>query len=769
MDTRAIYEALLAAVSSQEVQKIFESIKAAEPDRVSLVPVGGRKNNSGAIEVAADAGRSLIERVTNAQDALLEHEFKTHSGKPECKSPREGAEAWLGVPKGKGLSGLSTKNRQDLAEKVIVRVDEGEGPQSRLVSVIDKGVGLFPGEIKGTILSLNESNKITKHYLAGTYGQGGSSTLAFSKYVMLASRKAGSEKIGFTIACYENLPAEDYKIGRYSYLTLDGEVFCVEASSKDQEHGTIIRHFGFDLSQYSSALGPKSIYGILGRILFDPVTAIRFENRVNGWNRTIKGARNALNGAVDDGDDATRGPKLDHHIPMFNIDMGDLGFIGIEYWVLSPIIKDGKRKKSKPANNFVDATKPIILSHNGQNQGELTGRLIKVDADLPFLYTQGRIICHINCDNLSPYAKRHLFSSTREKSRDGVVLDKIKVEIIGALRGDDDLVRYNEEAKEQSLVERDEDAQKRMRSQVAKLLRFAGASLAEVGGKNKSGDDEPKPSPNPRPKPLAILPSDPPSYIKIIWDDDKKIPMYRGQRRYLRLETDAMSDYYNSDEPEKSRINIVIDSGLKVFGTSPLKAGRMRIGIECLEETVVSSTGLIKVELYRPSLSTLSDERVYEVVEQPEKKERSGQNSFPKFDILAVSGPSDENWPIICGDEESNDVTKFASNSIQDGETLLIYYSDKFPRFATELKRMEQKSAAMANSFRTRYETWLAVHSLLMFQDEQNEEAADVELGEAQRENLLHQERCRYAIIASMISSQEVKDGINANLDEDAA
>ena len=34
--------------------------------------------------------------------------------------------------------------------------------------------------MKDTILSLNESNKIQKHYLAGTYGQGGSSTFAFS-------------------------------------------------------------------------------------------------------------------------------------------------------------------------------------------------------------------------------------------------------------------------------------------------------------------------------------------------------------------------------------------------------------------------------------------------------------------------------------------------------------------------------------------------------------------------------------------------------------
>jgi hypothetical protein len=53
--------------------------------------------------------------------------------------------------------------------------------------------------MKDTILSLNESNKIQKHYLAGTYGQGGSSTLTFSKYVFIASRAHGSNQIAFTL------------------------------------------------------------------------------------------------------------------------------------------------------------------------------------------------------------------------------------------------------------------------------------------------------------------------------------------------------------------------------------------------------------------------------------------------------------------------------------------------------------------------------------------------------------------------------------------
>ena len=300
----------------------------------------------------------------------------------------------------------------------------------------------------------------------------------------------GSSKVGFTVVKYEELPVEQFKTGHYVFLVNKNVPLEVEAEVKDAEFGTIVRHFGYDLTRYTSVLGPRSVYGILQRILFDPVSAIRFENRVNGWNRTIKGSRNALNGAVDDEDEETRGPTLDHHVPMFNVDLGDYGTIGIEYWVLSRLKPaKGGRKRIKPAENFVDSRKPVILTHNGQNQGEISGRIVKDGkdgADLPFLQTQGRLICHLNCDRLSPGAKRLLFASTREQSREGYMLERIRTELIGALKADDELRRLNEEAREQSLREKDEEAQRSMRLRVAKLLRTAGAALYNAGGRKQS-------------------------------------------------------------------------------------------------------------------------------------------------------------------------------------------------------------------------------------------------------------------------------------------
>ena len=384
MDSREFFNALVAASKVEQVRAALRAYR--ENGNVSEVPFGGRANNQGTIQIASDAARSAIERVTNAQDAILELEHQRHEGRPDCRSPREAAQAWLGVPRNDGLAGLTPKERQDLAWGTVVRLETGEGWQSRILTVEDRGIGIDPDRMKGTILSLNESNKIQKHYLAGTYGQGGSSTLAFSKYVLIASRAVGSDQIAFTVVFYEDLPADEYKTGRYVYLVENGEVLFVQAGDGGAflPYGTLIRHFGYDLTGYTSSIGPKSMYGALQRIMFDPILPIRFENKVAGWNRTIKGSRNALSGAVDQDDEFAKGPTLDYHIPLFNVSLGDHGDLGIEYWVLS---RPEGGKKSKPSSAFVDDGKPIVLTHNGQSHDEMSGRLIKKDADLPFLQT----------------------------------------------------------------------------------------------------------------------------------------------------------------------------------------------------------------------------------------------------------------------------------------------------------------------------------------------------------------------------------------------
>lgn len=767
MDQRELFDVLIAANKVEDVRDALHQFKSNTSS--DEIPFGGRANNRGAIDVGSDAARSAIERITNAHDALLELEYKKHDGKPICRSPREAASAWLNVPTKDGLAGLTTKERQDLAWNTIVRLEPGEGWQGRILSVVDKGIGVEPAKMKDTILSLNESNKIQKHYLAGTYGQGGSSTLVFSKYVLIASRAYGSDKIGFTVVHYEEPLTDDYKTGRYVYLVVNGDVLSIQAKKEDIVHGTLIRHFGYDLSNYTASIGPKSLYGSLQRVMFDPVAPIRFENKVAGWNRTIKGSRNALNGAIDQGDDSTKGPEIDYRMPMFNVSLGDYGDIGIEYWVLArPEAKDGKKISSRPSRNYVDDGKPIVLTHNGQNQDEWSGRLIKKDADLPFLQGQGRLIVHVNTDRLSPAAKRLLFASTREQSREGFVQNTIREELIRLLQADDELDRFDDEAREQSLKDKDDVAEKQMQRQVAKLLRIVGPALVDVGAAKSGGEDSIPTKRGPRGKLQPIQLNDPPTYIKILGDKDDQITFYSGQRKYLRIETDANSDYHDADDPKKSRLNIAVGDDLKVFGTSPLRGGRMRIGVQCKSEVAVNSKGGIRVELYRSGLPTLSDESDYLVIETPKPKESGKQTSFPLIKHIPVDGPEDANWAfVVASEDEDPDVRRHASGAEMKDGTLLIYYSTVFPRFVAERQRLEQQSPALVKSFIKRYELWLAVHALLVHDDQENLDEGGVD--EISEKELSRQERCRLAAISAMVASQEVKSGVNTEDAEDAA
>lgn len=751
------FTALFQADNVANVEAVLDTFLRSNSNSQLWVPVGGRENNRGTIEASGDPGRSLVERLTNGIDAVLEAEYELHSGLPDCRSPKEAAVAWLNVPDG-GLSEMTPVQRRGLAHRVAMKILSGEGRESRTVEVRDAGVGLKPEDLPNTILSLNESNKMQKHYLAGAYGQGGSSTFAASRFTLIASRCRESSEVGYTLVRYEDLPPEEYKIGRYVYLTLDGEMLEANISGNDFPVGTVVKHFGYDMSSYPSPLGPNSIYGLLNQILFDPVLPVWLDNHdIHKYRRVIKGSRNALNGAVDEGDEERRGPSLSHNVRLFFTSLADFGRIGIEYWVLERPTSANKR----PSAAFVNPGKPIILTLNGQNHDEMSQVLIRKSAELPYL--SQRLICHIDCNSLTAAAKRALFVSNREGGRRGIVRDLIEQEIVKVLRSDDELKRLNNEAREHGMREQDESAVQQMRKEVARLLRVQGIDVGEgFGGGAGTGETSPqrpgRPHP-PRPKPRPIELHEPPTFIRLLWDPEKEISFYAEQRRYLRVETDANSNYHQPNDPSASRINVIATKGGVAFrGSTPLEGGRVRFIFEGAVTAQVGDSGTIRVELSRTGLPTLSDERSFRIIDKPEVRPTVRQVTLPAFKVYPVDGPEDEHWTQLGWPENASIV---ASSAEMENGTLDIYYSTTFPKYAEQRHALERRNIADADSFTKRYEIWLAVHSLLLYQDQQ-EQAADAH-GQQIEENIEileareRQERCRLATIAALFASREVQ------------
>lgn len=757
MTTLELFTALVSSTAVADIDSAITQFKTAHGVAVKWVPVGGRENNRGSVEVSGDPGRALVERVTNAVDAVLESEHEKHHGHPDCRSPREAATAWLNVPEN-GLSDLTTRQRQQLANRIVIKLQPGTDRDARTLEIRDHGIGLKPDQMSRTILSLNESNKLQKHYLAGTYGQGGSSTFASCRYSVIASRYNEDPYVGFTVVRFEDLPPDLFKTGHYVYLTLNNTVPYVELPLTEFQTGTVARHYGYDLSNYPSPLGPSSLYGLLNQILFDPILPVWLETEVHRYRRVIKGSRNALNGAVDEGDEERRGPSLSHHVRLFYVTLAEFGRIGIEYWVLAAPTRANKR----PSAAFVNPAKPIVLTIHGQNHGELSATIIKKQAEFPYLAQ--RLICHIDCNSLTPEAKRALFVSTREDTRRGVVHTLIQDELVRVLKSDDDLIRLNTEARELGRREQDETAVQQMRQEVARLLRLQGLAIPEaLGGAVVAGESEsplpPGPPPTPRPKPQPIELHEPPTFIRLVWNPDQTITFHPQQRRYIRIETDANSNYHSPQNPAASRLNIIVTgAGLLLRGSTPLEGGRMRIIFESATAAAVGTTGTIRIELSRSGLPSLSDERQFRIVEIPPARPASRQLTLPPFETRPVDGPDDTQWSTL---DWPDDINTVASSAVRENGKLIIYYSTAFPKFATQRANFERRDLATATSFTKRYEIWLAVHSLLLYQEQKDKETASaqsVDDSDAEAEEKRErEERCRVATLSAIFAAREAQ------------
>ena len=99
-------------------------------------------------------------------------------------------------------------------------------------------------------------------------------------------------------------------MGSYVYLANEGLPLAVKSNKIKNlpfQKGVFIRHFGYDLSKYSSSRGQNSLYLLLQKSIFNPPVPFFFVNKVDSYgNRTIKGSRAAFLGALDPEDTASK-------------------------------------------------------------------------------------------------------------------------------------------------------------------------------------------------------------------------------------------------------------------------------------------------------------------------------------------------------------------------------------------------------------------------------------------------------------------------------
>ncbi|MCP3166468.1 hypothetical protein [Myxococcus qinghaiensis] len=586
-------------------------------------PVGDREGNYGLIAMGSDPGHAFVERVTNAVDAIIEREALRRQPKAKSKampaSPREAVEAWFGVKGGRVVNlpkeprkdhPKGTVTRQSLAHNVEIILFDSDQKKRPTVEIRDHGIGLTPRLIPLTILSLNETNKVSKPYLAGAYGQGGSTALAFSPQgTTIVSRRdpklldeGDKDEVAVTFVRYNELSPEKNKNGRFEYLVGPNNrvVGLPPDEGFDFAPGTSVVHHSLNIDQYSALMTAPtgSMWWLLQSTLFDPVLPVWAEDRRLSLlqkqekqrdGRTIAGNYTRL---MDDKNDKV---EWTNSVTVAIEHQEKETSVRVNYWVIKP---NPDKPSEVPIAAYVDQWRPIIFTFNGQTHGTEERRFTTDRLGLPYLAKF--LIVQVELDHLTSQARRELLSSTRDRLKQSAFYDEMRERILAALAMDETLTRLDEERKERLLSKHSDAEREKMRQRFAKLMdRFkVGADTsAKVKGGTEPGRRPTKPGSR---DPLTPLPTqEHPSFIRIA-NTQRPVPVRLDRHALIRLESDAPDGYITSHIHAKLSVGGDPEGLVTRASASDFSGGRARIAIKPTAKANADQLRARRIILPRP-------------------------------------------------------------------------------------------------------------------------------------------------------------------------
>jgi len=656
--------ALLAALAkTRNLSEALDLVPSLERDHgFKWRAVGNRENNYGSINIGSDPGHALVERVTNAIDAVIEHQALTRTRRGKAKgmpaSPREAVETWLKVPGGR-ISNLTIKRRQELADDVVLRIFESTQRKHPTIEVQDRGIGLTPAQMPGTILSLGEGNKIDKAYLAGAYGQGGSTALAFSpRGCLFVSRKqkelltdGDPDVVAVTFARYNDLDPEKNKNGRYEYLVQpNNEIASVSPKEAGMpDCGTSVVHFEMHIPQYSARLTQLtgSLWWLLQNTLFDPVLPLwAEERRASMLDKASKGektkerdartiAGNFTRLSDDKKDRVEHQDSIDVHVPFAP---GDTT-VKVNYWVIR---QDPDAPSAQPIDAYVDPYKPVTYTFFGQTHGTDERRFTSERLQLPYLAKF--LIIQVELDNLTAQARRELLSTTRDRLKQLSFFEVMRECIRTALSEDPELVRLHDERKERVLSRHSESEQNKMRERFARLMEKFKAGIdtnAKAKGATDKGRRESEPSGSREPLP-ALPTKDKPTFIRI-GNTQKQLLLRLDRHALIRLESDAPDGYLSSHVHAKLTLGSDPDGIVALESRSDFRGGRARMTVRPTARAKVGDSGTLTVFLFTPEEKQLTAKLTFKI-EKPEEQPTGGSTSKAKVQVPAPIPVHRDEW-----------------------------------------------------------------------------------------------------------------------------
>lgn len=594
-------ETLINAETVTQAQAAISAIERSLGRATTWRPVGDIKFNHGPVQMGVDPATQLIERIINAQEACVELEAGRRRVSPN--SPHAAASLFFDVQTG-GLSAMKDERGiRALAERTVSVTMAESGTKQPTIIVQDRGIGQHPTKFASTLLGLHLSDKPSKPYLIGQYGQGGASTLMHSKYTIFVSRRAPDlasgmdDLVGVAVVRFREA---EVRGGTYEYLTKGNAILAipaVDAPSPFREgHGTRVTHIGYNLHGFTSAYRQMKtgLWALLNAALFDPVLPVHIKGKRKVDTRADKGAtttgriakgnaavlsglpnkplaepRGSDDGEEDDADEAQDGEPglrrrrggayLAFRDPTQTLRIvdedGDHGAVRVNIWVLGG---------TDTTDTYVRAEQAVTITLAGQRHGK-QGREFLKTCKLGFL--SKRMIVQIEADALTREAKRQAFPSGREQQRNTALTELIFKELAEYLVRHERIRELEDEARAQALANASSRAKESVRKKVAKLMQrhLAGlggaqgrapapAALSSVGGpagRTPNLNAKPKPrTPKPPPDDSMLAPI--PTQMEIA-NSELTLPV--GATTHAILNLNAKNGYL-ADHGDDLRVEI---------------------------------------------------------------------------------------------------------------------------------------------------------------------------------------------------------------------
>lgn len=667
----------LLSYSTPQMKAFLKSLPSWKGISPGLRPVGDREGNYGTIAVTKEAGDAVQEIPTNQMDIMLESEFRKYAGPPpEGTGPHQWANLLFKMPG--GFCALPEAAQKRLAENIRIDIDSGEGSDKRVLTFRDYGIGMTPESMPNTILSLNRRIKLSKPYTSGSFGQGGSSTYAFSQATLIASRCVDKpDEIGFTLV-WETPLVQSLKPATYfAYLVYNNQIptISVEEAKKqglDFPFGTLIRYYGFDFSSHPHA---ENLAQLFQKKQFDPPLPLLLKTWKDEEPRIVRGARNELQ---------LNREYLYYNKALLRVSTED-GFADIEYWVLPTPTKEMKR----PNARYVDPYNPIVATFNGQAHGYGEGAILD-DCNLALL--KFRLVIHINCTNIRA---TNFFATTRTEIRWNTNAGlKLLAALKNHLSSDKRLQEFQKEAEDALRPKHSpENLQERQRHLLSEL-RFVNIFSDTVAHKEAAPPLEPK---------------DPPEVLRIL--GATPIVMTPGRARKVTFQTDAPESY-------RGGMSIRIDKKtgrMLTIGTLIFDQDRIRIQASVADDAAVGHQGQmllsitptlkITVPFVIKAFDPKDDEEEKAEEEKKAESEKKADVTVPVF--VPVKRRSQQ-WMALGWPSSPKEV---ACSFLKDEKGIReLHYSMDYPDFKGFYRKIFQVyGEAGATYFQTSYEEHLLI------------------------------------------------------------